>query len=303
MMLFGIGHVLERTLIVLIQMRIMNLKSSYGAFGYCVELKTISVDKNNSEFCTINGSLYSKDKSILYAIKSSEEFEVPMGTKLIKAFSLSNSNIVNGYKPFVLYYKMKKVILPETVEIIEAENYDDIGYYYFFRFVRDEKGHANNTILNNAKTIVFKGTTPPVIQGYGDYLLFNDSVFNDTGFTYSDIIYPKVVVPKQSIKKYLQLKYEGINVFDKTSIIENGVEKINISKDQIIIKVGKQSSIKAEAIAYDNTKAKLIWKSSNTNIATVSKNGIIKGLKKGSVVITCLSEDKKVTASCKVIVN
>jgi len=54
----------------------------------------------------------------------------------------------------------------------------------------------------------------------------------------------------------------------------------------------------------DATNKAVTWKSSNTKIATVDKNGKVKAVKKGTVTITATAKDgsgKKVT--CKVTVK
>lgn len=47
----------------------------------------------------------------------------------------------------------------------------------------------------------------------------------------------------------------------------------------------------------------LIWKSSNTKVATVSKDGIVTGIKNGTATITVTSSDKQFTASAKIKVG
>ncbi|MCR5475106.1 MAG: Ig-like domain-containing protein [Lachnospiraceae bacterium] len=51
------------------------------------------------------------------------------------------------------------------------------------------------------------------------------------------------------------------------------------------------------------TDKTVTWKSSNKKIATVSKKGRVKGLKKGKVKITVTTRDQKKKATCTVTVK
>ena len=64
------------------------------------------------------------------------------------------------------------------------------------------------------------------------------------------------------------------------------------------VKIGGSKQLTATA-APASSPEKLIWASSDTSIATVGQNGVVKGLKKGNVTITCTSEFGKVQASVK----
>ncbi len=65
-----------------------------GAFSY-IGLKSISVDFNNSNYCSIDGNLYSKDKAALlqYATEKTEtSFDVPSGVTLIASSAFAGAS-------------------------------------------------------------------------------------------------------------------------------------------------------------------------------------------------------------------
>ena len=65
-----------------------------AAFGYCQDLMSISVDKNNANYKDIDGNLYSKDgKTLLqYAAgKTETEFRVPDGVCVVGAGSFDGA--------------------------------------------------------------------------------------------------------------------------------------------------------------------------------------------------------------------
>lgn len=83
---------------------------SSEAFMGCKNLKNIFVDKNNKKYCSINGNLYNKEKTVLiwYAIgKTETSFTIPDGVTKIgdNAFSCFNS-------------KLKSVIISDSVTTI-----------------------------------------------------------------------------------------------------------------------------------------------------------------------------------------
>lgn len=64
------------------------------------------------------------------------------------------------------------------------------------------------------------------------------------------------------------------------------------------VKIGGSKQLTAATSPAASTE-KLIWESSDTNIATVDQNGLVTGIKAGYVTITCTTEFGKVQASCK----
>ena len=80
----------------------------------CINLKAINVDNNNSHYCSENGVLYDKNKTVLYQYPggtSTTDFSIPngileiariafFGAKNLKSVTLPASTVTIGYQPW-----------------------------------------------------------------------------------------------------------------------------------------------------------------------------------------------------------
>ena len=84
------------------------------SFTFCPKLKKIIVADDNPYFCTINGALYSKDRSMLYKVPQAggSEIRVQEGTVIIAADAIGNCTA------------MTSVTIPATVKDIYSEAFD-----------------------------------------------------------------------------------------------------------------------------------------------------------------------------------
>ena len=110
-----------------------------GAFCECGSLTNINVDNNNPNYCSIDGNLFSKDKTelIQYAIgKTDAIYKIPNSVTTVAetAFSycdnlmsvtISNGMTEIGEKMFDHCYALKTVTIPDSVTTI---GYDAFGY-------------------------------------------------------------------------------------------------------------------------------------------------------------------------------
>ena len=83
-------------------------------FTYCPELKEINVSAQNQKFTSINGGLYSKNKSILYRLphNGAKEFTVPEGVETIKTDAMGD------------LVTLETVRIPASVKTIERLAFD-----------------------------------------------------------------------------------------------------------------------------------------------------------------------------------
>lgn len=77
---------------------------------------------------------------------------------------------------------------------------------------------------------------------------------------------------------------------------------IKLNKKKTTVALGKKITLKATVLPSNASNKKVTWISGNTDRATVSSNGVVKGLSQGYVTITAKTADGKYSASCKVLV-
>lgn len=110
-------------------------------------------------------------------------------------------------------------------------------------------------------------------------------------------------VPITVEEKAFYVKIFGNNV-NYTLTVEDDVKatKIKLNKSKLTLKKGKTSTLKVTATPKE-ADTNLTWKSSNTKVATVDKNGKIKAKKKGKVTITVTDKNSGKKATCTVTVK
>ena len=79
------------------------------------------------------------------------------------------------------------------------------------------------------------------------------------------------------------------------------VTKLTLNKTSTSIYVGDKLTLKVKAVTPKNALKDVTWQSSNTKVATVSKDGVVTAKKNGTVKITAISKiTKKVKATCEI---
>lgn len=81
------------------------------------------------------------------------------------------------------------------------------------------------------------------------------------------------------------------------------VTQVSLDKSTLSIEKGSSLSLVATILPIDATNKEVTWKSSDTNIATVSNTGIITAVKEGTVTITVTTLDGSKTGTCQVTVT
>ena len=81
------------------------------------------------------------------------------------------------------------------------------------------------------------------------------------------------------------------------------VDKIILNTSKLTLTVGDVKQISSKVAPENATERELVWSSSNKSVATVDKNGVVIGLKKGTTTITVKTKDGKMVAKCVVTVK
>ena len=80
------------------------------------------------------------------------------------------------------------------------------------------------------------------------------------------------------------------------------VEEVSLNKEKDTLEIGNTTNLNASITPSDATNQKIIWTSSNPDVATVNDYGVIKALKEGTTIITATSEDGNISDSCEITV-
>ena len=86
---------------------------------------------------------------------------------------------------------------------------------------------------------------------------------------------------------------------DKDKCKNKQIESLSFAQDEISVKKGETIRLIVMIYPSELSGSKLTWKSSDSNIVSVDKNGVVKGNKEGSAVITVTSSNGK-TATCTI---
>lgn len=81
------------------------------------------------------------------------------------------------------------------------------------------------------------------------------------------------------------------------------VKNIKFDKKSYTVKKGKTLTLEPIIAPKNATNKEVTYKSSNAKVASIDKNGKVRGLKKGKVTITVTTKDGKKKATCQVIVK
>ncbi|MEI6602257.1 MAG: leucine-rich repeat protein [Clostridia bacterium] len=81
------------------------------------------------------------------------------------------------------------------------------------------------------------------------------------------------------------------------------VKSVKLNKSTLTLLKGKSSKLIATITPVNASNKKVTWKSANAKIASVTSNGTVKGIKKGTTYISVYTADGKKSAKCKVIIK
>ena len=250
------------------------------AFQCCTGLESISVDDNNKNFTSVDGVLFSKDKTDIVKYpnaKKGASYIVPNTVTEIYGMSFETST------------NLTSVTIPGSVEVI--------GFAAF----GDCTNLKSVIISNGVKTIgdsAFDGCTsltsvtiPSSVTEIGDYAF---------GYTYYDTLVKIKDFTIYGKKGTAAERYANSNGF----IFKEEVLPTEVKLNQSTLTLGKGESYSLiSTVLPANAKNKTCtWSTSNSSAATVSNTGKVTAKAVGTATITVKTVNGK-TATCKVTVK
>lgn len=167
-----------------------------------------------------------------------------------------------GYKTKDTYSNVRKLTLGNKID-----DWNDIG------------GNLN---WGNLEYLRSENLTPPIIPDR---------------FTTDQYINMQVEVPMQSLEVYKNTEVWK-NFWNIRGVKINNVDEIVLSNVNVDLHVGETFQLIVTLIPEDNQDETIDWRSKNENIATVSKDGLIRGVSVGETDI--IASCGEVSAICKV---
>ena len=93
------------------------------------------------------------------------------------------------------------------------------------------------------------------------------------------------------------------NATGLSTTCEVTVGSVKLDQTEVTVKKGKTVTLKASVYPSTLEDKSVIWESSDRTIATVSREGVVKGVKAGTATITCTSVATGLSATCTVTVT
>ena len=275
--------------------------------------------KTEGSHCSVCGTVLEKQNTIakvpatIYLTASSLKMKTGQSTTAFKATGFSEGDYVTA----VTSNK------PGTVKVTNVNKNGT-----FKLTAGKKKGSAVVTVtLASKKTASFKVTVQKAAVKTTKITTTTKSLTLAKGATYKKLASSIAVTPvtskekvtySSSNKKVATVSSKGVIKAKKAGTAKitvksgkkkvvvtvkvTGVKTTNLSGVPAAKNISKRKSFKIKAIATPkNTDEKIIYKSSNKKVATVTSKGVVKGLKKGAATITVQSGSKKMT--CKVTVK
>lgn len=260
-----------------------------GVFDQCQSLTSITVHQNNPSLCSVDGVLFGKDKWYLIKYpeaKTGKTYEIPTSVEMIFDYAFGYNKYLEevtipesvtdlGYNTFESAASLKAITIPNSVTTIEESTFKNCKK--LSKLIIGEK-------VSSITDGVFYGCSglTGIVTLNPEPASLDADVF--TGVSLSTPVY----VPYKSSAKYKQAA-----VWKKfTNISEMGTIEMSLIGNNISIGVGESLNVVRGTVVTGNIKiSEVEWSSSNTNVAIIEKNGVVKGVAPGTSVISWLVID------------
>lgn len=195
------------------------------------------------------------------------------GTKALKT-------AITGTKTYAGYYT---VTLPESVPLTQGDRFSVI--------VRLYKDNPSQRVI-----LPCDASGKMSWVEYTNTAISNQSFFSTDSFFWSNVAYDN------SINFRIKAFTSHLRV-DESYDQDYSVEDIVLDQDNISLMEQNSMVLQATVFPENATNKKVVWTSSNSNVARVTSAGRVVAVKKGKAVITATTVDGGYTASCTVDVK
>lgn len=169
------------------------------------------------------------------------------------------------------------------------------GYRFEFPLGYSYTGYQFDVYLDDVRYTSFNSYSPSMGSYYDDV-----SVPINTAGNHS----VKLVWNGGSVNSDLTGIGNSSITISNIEIPNSLVTSISLNKSTISLYPSEKFTLTANILPANATNKNVIWKSSNTAVATVNSSGIVTGVKSGTCTITCTAEDGSgVNAKCIVTVT
>ena len=263
-------------------------KIAEKTFYMCTSLHTINIPKNVKKIesnafagCTSLSSVTITDNTSNLGIgifdncnKNNLKIYCKSTSRASKYAKENNINYILQDAP----RKLSVVQIPNKISYVEGEDFDKDGMILSVTY---NDGSFKN--IDNYKIIDGKNLTP-------DKNIITLS-YTENGVTVKLRCSLNVVAAQE--------ENDDQNKIDEPIQEE---PKIVLNKDMDTLDINGTLKLIAKITPEEISNQKVIWKSSNEEVATINSNGVVKGLEIGTTTITATTEDGKCETSCQVMV-
>ncbi|RDU22911.1 leucine-rich repeat protein [Anaerosacchariphilus polymeriproducens] len=250
----------------------------------CTALKKINVEASNPKFCSINGVVYNKDKTILVLYpcgNTAKEYTILNGVKTI------------GNCGFISAQHLVKVNLPKGLTTIGegaffgCENLDNVNVPSSVATI----GESAYGMCYNLTNI----TIPESVKNFGITVFYDDKKV---------IIY---CVKNSNAHKYAvdnKLFYKFLETSQKPGSTTIKIKGIRLKEKSKTLDLKSCYQIKTTIIPSNASDKQVIYKSNNSRVASVNSRGKVTAKKIGKAVITITAKDgSRVTSKIAITVR
>ena len=268
------------------------------AFDNCTKLNNINVDNNNKTYSSINGTLYSKDKTelLLYPMgRTEEQFVIPNGVVEI------------GYSAFSKSYSLCSIVIPQSVTIINDAAFEFVSIENVYYTGTEEQWKnmtfgINNERLQDANITYNYVPTEPTIPTEPTTVTKTEPTTVTAEPTTSTTVTTTEPITSTTLPTTVTTEPSTTITTTPSTVptttqptttkpTVKKVVKVSLRKKSVVLVKGRSTTVKATVTPTNATNKKLKWPTSNSKVAVVNSQGKIIAKGRGNATIKVMALD------------